>query len=51
MVLRTLGAGTLTRLMAAEEREAPDLSWLLFGPTEPSVVEAARVGDLPLAAE
>lgn len=51
MVLRTLGAGTLTRLMAAEEREAPDLSWLLFGPIDPRVIEPAEFHDLPLAAE
>lgn len=35
MVVRTLGAGTLTRLMAADERDGPDLSWLLFGPIDP----------------
>lgn len=51
MVVRTLGAGTLTRLMAAEVREAPDLSWLLFGPTDPRVVEPVELYDLPLAAE
>lgn len=51
MVVRTLGAGTLTRLMAAEERDAPDLSWLLFGPTDPRVVEVQGEWDLALAAE
>jgi len=51
MVVRTLGAGALTRLMAADEREAPDLSWLLFSPTDPRVVEPEGAWDLPLAAE
>ena len=51
MVVRTLGAGVLSRLMAADEREGPDLSWLLFGPIDPRVVEPAELRDLPLAAE
>jgi len=51
MVVRTLGAGTLTRLMAADERDGPDLSWLLFGPTDPRVVEPADDAELPMAAE
>ena len=51
MVVRTLGAGTLTRLMAAEARGDLDLSWLLHGPTDPAVVEPAEEEPLPMAAE
>ena len=51
MVVRTLGAGTLTRLMAAEARGELDLSWLLFGPTDPAVVEPGADQALPMAAE
>ncbi len=51
MVVRTLGDGSLSRLMASEVREAPDLSRLLFGPIDPRVVEPAELHDLPLAAE
>ena len=51
MVVRTLGVGTLTRLMAAEDEGAPDLSWLLFGPTDSGVVISEADDILPLAAE
>lgn len=51
MVVRALGAGALTRMMAAEDDRGPDLSWLLFGPTEPEIVEPVEVAALPLAAE
>lgn len=51
MVVRTLGAGTLTRLMAAESRADLDLSWLLYGPTDPAVVEPGEDESLTMAAE
>lgn len=44
MVLRTTGAGWLALMMRAERTRdggAPlDSEWLLFGPTDPEVVEA-----------
>lgn len=51
MVLRMLGPRSLSRLMAVDDRRDADLSWLLFGPTDPDVVEPAANDDLPLAAE
>ena len=51
MILRSLGAEALSRWMTLEDRRGPDLSWLLFGPSEPAVVEGERDDDLPLAAE
>ena len=38
IMLQTLGAVQLARLMAADGEARPDLSWLLFGPTDPRVV-------------
>jgi len=51
MVVRTLGVGTLTRLMAVEDDGAPDLSWLLSGPTDSGVVVSGADDIPPLAAE
>ena len=51
MILRSLGAEALSRLMRAEDSPGPDLSWLLFGPSDPGVVETDCDAPLPLAAE
>ena len=51
MILRSLGAEALARLMTAGEDRAPDLSWLLFGPNNPAIVEGGSADELPLAAE
>ena len=43
MVLRMTGASWLALMMRAERDDAhrrPDASWLLYGPTDPEVVEA-----------
>ena len=51
MILRSLGPEALSRLIGAEGEAGSDLSWLLFGPVDPAVVEADRDDALPLAAE
>lgn len=51
MILRSLGAETLSRWMAEAEPVSSDLSWLLFGPTDPAVIAPEPVEPLPLAAE
>lgn len=51
MVLRSLGSRALARLMSTGDQGEADLSWLLFGPADPDVVEPAANDDLPLAAE
>ena len=52
IVVQLVGAAALARLMAADARETPDLSWLLFGPSDPSVVAGdAEAPPLLLAAE
>jgi len=51
MILRSLGAETLSRWMANDKSAAPDLSWLLFGPSDPAVVLPDQNEALPLAAE
>ncbi len=54
IMLRTLGAELLARLMDADGEQRPDLSWLMFGPTDASFVLAAEEPDVPprlLAAE
>ena len=38
MVLRTVGASLIARLMKIEDATA-DSSWLLFGPDDPDLVE------------
>ena len=39
MVVQTLGACQLMRLMRSERRPL-ETDWLLFGPTDPEVIEA-----------
>ena len=51
MLVRALGAGALTRMMAAEDDRGPDLSWLLFGPVDSEVIEPVDIAALPVAAE
>ena len=53
MVLQVLGVEALVRLMNADEEQRPDLSWLLFGPTDPALVatEDAPASPRLLAAE
>lgn len=41
MAIQLIGAALLARLMRDPREEAPDLSWLLHGPTDEEVVEAA----------
>lgn len=38
MVFQAIGACALMRLMRADRRDGPT-DWLLFGPTDPEVVE------------
>lgn len=40
IMLRTLGVELLVRLMDADGEHRPDLSWLMFGPTDPAFVIA-----------
>jgi hypothetical protein len=43
MVLRSMGAATLARLMRPErEDDWPGSDWLLFGPEDPQVIEPAQ---------
>ena len=51
MILRSLGPEALSRLMRVDDADGPDLSWLLFGPVDPAVVEADQDDALPLAAD
>ena len=51
MVVRTLGALNLIRLMAEEAGPGCDLGWLLLEPGDPAMVEAANEDEPPLAAE
>ncbi|WP_172448462.1 hypothetical protein [Caulobacter mirabilis] len=39
MVLRGVGPCLIARLMRAERDEEAETDWLLFGPTDPEVVE------------
>lgn len=46
MVLQSIGACMLARLMRQERDREMESDWLLFGPTEPDVVaEAAAAND------
>jgi hypothetical protein len=42
MVLRGVGACLIARLLRADREDEPGTDWLLHGPTDPDVVEAAR---------
>jgi len=39
MVLRGVGPCLIAKLLRAERREETESDWLLFGPTDPEVVE------------
>lgn len=39
MILQGLGPGQIARLLRAEQEREPVSDWLLFGPTDPEVVE------------
>ena len=39
MVLRGVGPCLIAKLLRAERREEVETDWLLFGPTDPEVVE------------
>jgi hypothetical protein len=52
--LQLIGAAALARLMYDPNTASPDLSWLLFGPTDEAVMEPAEGEPAPaflLAAE
>ena len=54
IMVRTPGAQWLVRLLAIEGEPRPDLSWLLFGSTDPAVVAPSEKPEEPpflLAAE
>jgi len=52
MILQGLGPGQIARLLQAEREREPVTDWLLFGPTDPEVVEeAAEAPAWRLAAE
>ncbi len=51
MVLRTVGAAALARLMKTDREVDLDSEWLLFGPTDPEIVEEPERVRLLLAAE
>jgi len=40
MILQGLGPRQIARLLQAERAREPTSDWLLFGPTDPEVVEA-----------
>ncbi len=40
MILHGLGPCLIARLLRAEREREPESDWLLFGPTDPEVVEA-----------
>ena len=40
MILHGLGPCLIARLLRADREREPDSDWLLFGPTDPEVVEA-----------
>lgn len=42
MILHGLGPCQIARLLRAEREREPVSDWLLFGPTDPEVVEAAE---------
>ena len=48
MVLRGVGACLIARLMRADRDEAVETDWLLYGPTDPEVVEPEREEAQPL---
>ncbi|WP_269714056.1 hypothetical protein [Caulobacter sp. NIBR2454] len=50
MVLRAVGAAALAKLMKADRETDLDSEWLLFGPTDPEVVDEPEI-PLLLAAE
>jgi hypothetical protein len=41
MVLRGVGPCLIAKLLRAERQEAIESDWLLFGPTDPEVVDEA----------
>lgn len=45
MILHGLGPCLITRLLRAERAREPESEWLLFGPTDPEVVEAAAAAE------
>lgn len=52
MILHGLGPCLIARLLRAEREREPESDWLLFGPTDPEVVEAAEeAAEWLLAAE
>lgn len=46
MIVRMLGSGAMALVMGPEQRDI-DCSWLLFGPTDETVVESAVEDDGP----
>ncbi|HEY3696831.1 hypothetical protein [Phenylobacterium sp.] len=40
MMLQTVGGSRLVELMRLDQPRERDTEWLLFGPTDPTVVEA-----------
>lgn len=50
MVLRGVGPCLIARLLRAERDEPVESDWLLFGPTDPDVVEDDNVRPLFLLA-
>lgn len=49
MVLRTTATSLLVMMMrAGAARDQPDTTWLLYGPTDPEVTEAAEDDAPPL---
>ena len=48
MVVRGVGACLITRLLRAERDEDMASDWLLYGPTDPEVVEVAAEPPPPL---
>ncbi|MET0338443.1 MAG: hypothetical protein ABW063_11880 [Caulobacter sp.] len=51
MVLRAVGAAALARLMKTDREVDLDSEWLLFGPTDPEIVDKPETVQLLLAAE
>ena len=48
MVLRSIGPVLITLLMRGDRGEIPESDWLLYGPTDPEVVESADAAPGPI---